>query len=132
MKNICVFCGSSSGDNPAFANAAEVLGRQLAKNNIQLIYGGGKVGLMGIIADSVLGSEGKVVGIIPDFLMKKEVGHMGLTEIHVVESMHVRKQKMAGLADAFIAMPGGYGTLEELSEILTWVQLELIKKPVGV
>lgn len=132
MKNICVFCGSSPGNNPAFVGAAEVLGKQLADNNIQLVFGGGKVGLMGAIADAVLSHGGRAVGVIPDFLMEKEVGHTGLTEMHVVASMHIRKQKMAGLADGFIAMPGGFGTLEELAEILTWVQLELIRKPIGI
>ena len=132
MKNICVFCGSSVGNNPAFTEAAKSLGQQLAANDIQLIYGAGNVGLMGIIAEAVLQNGGKVTGVIPDFLWDKEVGHTGLTEVHVVDSMHIRKQKMASLADGFIAMPGGFGTLEELAEILTWVQLELIKKPVGL
>ncbi|MEM1405622.1 MAG: TIGR00730 family Rossman fold protein [Bacteroidota bacterium] len=132
MKNICVFCGSGTGNDPRFVEAAKSLGRQLASNHIQLIFGGGKVGLMGAIADEVLAHGGKAIGVIPDFLMEKEVGHTGLTEMHVVESMHVRKQKMAFLADGFIAMPGGFGTLEELAEILTWVQLELIRKPVAL
>lgn len=132
MKNICVFCGSSKGNDPQFADAAKSLGKQLADNDIKLIFGGGKVGLMGTIADEVLANGGKAIGVIPDFLMEKEVGHMSLTEMHVVESMHIRKQKMASLADGFIAMPGGFGTLEELAEILTWVQLELIRKPIGI
>ncbi|MEM6360058.1 MAG: TIGR00730 family Rossman fold protein [Bacteroidota bacterium] len=132
MKNICVFCGSSVGSDPRFVEAAKSLGRQLVSNNIQLIFGGGKVGLMGAIADEVLARGGKAIGVIPDFLMEKEVGHTGLTEMHIVESMHERKQKMAFLADGFIAMPGGFGTLEELAEILTWVQLELIRKPVAL
>ncbi|GAA0891725.1 hypothetical protein GCM10009122_14040 [Fulvivirga kasyanovii] len=104
----------------------------MAKKNKTLIYGGGKVGLMGAIADAVMDNGGNVVGVIPDFLMKKEVGHLGLSELLVVRSMHERKQKMAELADGFVAMPGGFGTLEELGEILTWVQLGLIKKPVGL
>ncbi len=132
MKRICVFCGSSSGNNPVFAEAARSLGKQIAEHNSQLVFGAGKVGLMGLLADAVLAHGGKVIGVIPDFLWEKEVGHTDLTELHVVDSMHIRKQKMAALADGFIAMPGGFGTLEELAEILTWVQLDLIKKPVGL
>lgn len=132
MNNICVFCGSSSGIGPLYADQAKNLGVLLAENNKNLVYGGGKVGLMGIIADAVMDNGGTVIGVIPDFLMKKEVGHLGLTELLVVRSMHERKQKMAELADAFVAMPGGFGTLEELAEILTWVQLGIIKKPVGL
>ncbi|MEM8568066.1 MAG: TIGR00730 family Rossman fold protein [Bacteroidota bacterium] len=132
MKNICVFCGSSSGTNPIFNEMAKSLGKELVKNNMRLVFGAGKVGLMGTIADSVLDNGGEAIGVIPDFLWEKEVGHTGLTELHVVKSMHLRKQKMASIADGFIAMPGGFGTLEELAEILTWVQLELIRKPVGV
>ncbi|MEM6737359.1 MAG: TIGR00730 family Rossman fold protein [Bacteroidota bacterium] len=132
MKNICVFCGSSSGTNPIFNEMAKSLGKELVKNNMRLVFGAGKVGLMGTIADSVLDNGGEAIGVIPDFLWEKEVGHTGLTELHVVKSMHIRKQKMASIADGFIAMPGGFGTLEELAEILTWVQLELIRKPVGV
>ncbi|UII33715.1 TIGR00730 family Rossman fold protein [Fulvivirga ulvae] len=132
MKNICVFCGSSHGNEPIYDAEAQTLGKWMAKNNKSLIYGGGKVGLMGTIADAVMNNCGSVTGVIPDFLMRKEVGHLGLTELLVVKSMHERKQKMAELADAFIAMPGGFGTLEELGEILTWVQLGIIKKPVGL
>jgi uncharacterized protein (TIGR00730 family) len=132
MNNICVFCGSSAGNNIEYEIGAKALGKAMAQREIQLVYGGGKVGLMGIIADEVLANKGKVIGVIPDFLMQKEVGHKGLTEIHVVNSMHERKQMMAALSDGFIAMPGGLGTLEELAEILTWVQLELIKKPIGL
>lgn len=132
MKNICVFCGSSSGANDEYKRAAEELGQYLAANDITLVYGGGRVGLMGIIADAVMTNGGKVIGVIPEFLQKKEVGHPGLTEMHVVGSMHERKQMMAELSDGFIAMPGGLGTLEELAEITTWVQIEIIKKPVGI
>lgn len=132
MNNICVFCGSSHGNEPIYTTQAQTLGKLMAKNNKTLIYGGGKVGLMGAIADAVMDNGGNVIGVIPDFLMKKEVGHLGLSELLVVRSMHERKQKMAELADGFIAMPGGFGTLEELGEILTWVQLGLIKKPVGL
>ncbi|MEM7107910.1 MAG: TIGR00730 family Rossman fold protein [Bacteroidota bacterium] len=132
MKNICVFCGSSSGTDPIYSETARLLGRQFVQHNIRLIFGAGKVGLMGVIADTVLDCGGEAVGVIPDFLWEKEVGHTELTELHVVESMHLRKQKMAELADGFIAMPGGFGTLEEVAEILTWVQLALIRKPVGI
>ncbi len=132
MKNICVFCGSAKGNNPVYEAAARSLGQILAEQKIQLIYGGGRIGLMGAIADEVLKNGGEVTGVIPEFLMEKEVGHPGVTTMHVVSSMHERKQKMASLSDAFIALPGGLGTLEELAEILTWVQLELIKKPVGL
>jgi uncharacterized protein (TIGR00730 family) len=132
MNNICVFCGSSAGNKIEYEIGAKALGKVMAQREIQLVYGGGKVGLMGIIADEVLANNGKVIGVIPDFLVQKEVGHKGLTEIHVVNSMHERKQMMAALSDGFIAMPGGLGTLEELAEILTWVQLELIKKPIGL
>ncbi|HET9055114.1 MAG TPA: TIGR00730 family Rossman fold protein [Cyclobacteriaceae bacterium] len=130
--NICVFCGSSSGNNPVYARAAQELGHCLAKDNHTLIYGGGNVGLMGIIADAVLQNKGKVIGIIPKFLMDREVGHAGLTSLEIVTSMHERKKRMADLSDAFIAIPGGWGTLEELAEILTWKQLGLLTQPVGV
>ena len=132
MKNICVFCGSSLGSDTIFRESAEELGALIAKHNFRLVYGGGNIGLMGAIADSVLDNGGQVIGVIPDFLLKREVGHTNLTELIITESMHERKLKMAELADAFIAMPGGYGTLEELAEITTWVQLELMKKPIGV
>jgi uncharacterized protein (TIGR00730 family) len=129
---ICVFCGSSTGLSPVFAEAARNFGALLAKNSITLIYGGGNVGLMGILADTVMANSGEVIGVIPDFLLKKEVGHKGITKLEIVESMHQRKKRMADLADAFIALPGGWGTLEELSEVLTWRQLHLIRQPVGV
>lgn len=132
MKNICVFCGSSKGNNPVYKETAIALGELLAKNEKRLVYGGGNIGLMGAVADAVLKNGGEVIGVIPDFLLKQEVGHLGLTELIVVKSMHERKQKMAELADGFIAMPGGFGTLEELAEILTWVQLKLIDKPVAL
>src|SRR4051812_23719155 len=117
--NICVFCGSSTGLNPSYADAARTLGSLMGKQKIRLIYGGGNVGLMGIVADSVLASQGEVIGVIPDFLMKREVGHTSITRLEVVESMHLRKKRMADLADAFIALPGGWGTMEELCEVLT-------------
>lgn len=132
MNNICVFCGSGKGNEPVYYEKAVAIGKIIAKAGKTLIYGGGNVGLMGAVADSVMENGGSAIGVIPDFLMKKEVGHLGLSELIVVKSMHERKQKMAELADAFLALPGGLGTLEELAEILTWVQLGIIKKPVGL
>jgi uncharacterized protein (TIGR00730 family) len=132
MRRICVFCGSAPGTDPAFLEIARSLGHLMATRNMALVYGGGRVGLMGAIADAVLERGGEVIGVIPDFLWKKEVGHTGLTELRVVESMHERKQQMATLADGFIALPGGWGTLEELAEVLTWQQLELLTKPIAL
>ena len=132
MKSICVFCGSNPGTNPAFSKQARVLGKLLAEKEITLIYGGGGIGLMGIIADAVLENGGKVTGVIPEFLSIKEVGHNSLTQMIVVKSMHERKWQMSELSDAFIAMPGGIGTLEELAEIFTWSVLALHKKPIGL
>lgn len=128
--NICVFCGSGIGVNPVYSGTARTLGLLMAKYSIRLVYGGGNIGLMGIVADAVMEGGGNVTGVIPGFLMKKEVGHKGITDLEVVESMHQRKQRMADLADAFIALPGGWGTLEEVAEILTWKQLGLINQPV--
>lgn len=130
--NICVFCGSSSGHNPVFATTAKELGHLIAANHHHLVYGGGNVGLMGIVADAVLEKGGHVTGVIPQFLMDKEVGHSGLTSLEIVTSMHERKKRMADLSDAFVAIPGGWGTLEELAEILTWKQLGLITQPVAI
>ena len=130
--NVCVFCGSSVGNAPMYEAAARDVGRLIASSNHTLIYGGGKVGLMGAVADAVLENTGKVIGIIPDFLYKREVAHLGLTELQVVTSMHERKMRMADLADAFVVMPGGLGTLDELVEILTWKQLGLINKPIAL
>lgn len=130
--NICVFCGSSTGSNPVFAEAARQLGKLIAKTNSTLIYGGGNIGLMGILADAVLNSSGKVIGVIPDFLVQREVGHHGLTQLEIVSSMHERKKRMADLSNVFIAMPGGWGTLDELAEILTWKQLTLVQTEVGL
>lgn len=132
MKSITVFCGSSSGFRAEYAEAARVLARLFAENNIRLIFGGGKVGLMGIIADEVMRLGGEVIGIIPDSLDRKEVGHRGITELRVVDSMHERKAQMAELADGFIAMPGGIGTFEEFFEILTWAQLGFHEKPCAI
>lgn len=130
--NICVFCGSSFGNNPVYTLAAKELGHNIATGNHTLIYGGGKVGLMGVIADAALAANGKVIGVIPKFLLDREVGHSGLTSLEIVPSMHERKKRMADLSDAFVAIPGGWGTLEELAEILTWKQLGLIAQPVAV
>lgn len=132
MKNICVFCGSSHGSKQIYRESAKTLGLLMAQRKKNLVYGGGNVGLMGTVADAVLENGSDVIGVIPEFLLQKEVGHKGLTELVVVQSMHERKQKMAELADAFIALPGGMGTLEELAEISTWIQLELIKKPIAL
>lgn len=132
LKSICLFCGSSPGVDPAFRLAAAQLGTTLANNNIRLVYGGGHVGLMGVAADACLVAGGEVVGVIPRKLMEKEVGHAGLTQMHVVETMHERKALMTQLSDGFIALPGGYGTLDELFEALTWQQLAYHLLPVGV
>lgn len=130
--NVCVFCGSSTGDNTIYADAARVTGRLIGEARNSLIYGGGNIGLMGILADAVLASGGQAIGVIPDFLMNREVGHRGLSELVIVQSMHERKKQMADLADVFIALPGGWGTLEELAEVLTWRQLGLIDQPIGL
>ncbi|HEX2092192.1 MAG TPA: TIGR00730 family Rossman fold protein [Longimicrobiaceae bacterium] len=132
LKRICVFCGSSPGTRPGYAAAARAVGTLLAERGIGLVYGGGKVGLMGVVADAVLAGGGEVVGVIPEALMAREVGHAGLTELHVVRSMHERKARMADLADAFVALPGGFGTWEEFCEVLTWAQLGLHPKPCGL
>ncbi len=129
MKRVCVFCGSSSGKRPMFAEAADQLAEALVRRELQVVYGGAKVGLMGVVADAVLRRGGKVIGVIPRMLMKKEVVHEGLTELHVVSSMHERKAKMAELADGFVSLPGGLGTWEETLEMLTWAQLGIHNKP---
>lgn len=130
--NICVFCGSGKGNNPVFAEAAHEMATQLFHSQSTLIYGGGNIGLMGILADRLMDLGGKVIGVIPDFLMKKEVGHKGITQLEIVDSMHERKRRMADLTDVFIALPGGWGTLDELAEILTWKQLGLIRGEIGI
>lgn len=132
MKYICVFCGSSSGSDPVYREAAEAMGQAIVRRGSGLIYGGGKVGLMGRVADAVLVAGGEAIGVIPAFLEAKEIAHPNLTHLHVVESMHDRKALMAKLADGFVAMPGGYGTLEEFCEVLTWSQLGLHQKPMGL
>lgn len=130
--NVCIFCGSASGARKDYADAAVEMGGLICKSQSSLIYGGGNVGLMGIVADEVMRLGGHVIGVIPDFLLQREVAHKGITQLEVVNSMHERKRRMADLADAFIAMPGGWGTLDELAEILTWKQLGLIHASVGL
>ena len=132
MKSIVVFCGSSSGVHPVYTEIAKKTGELLAQNHIKLIYGAGNVGLMGVLADAALSRGGKVLGVIPYFLKEKELCHPGLTELHVVNSMHERKIKMAQLSDGVLVLPGGYGTLDELFEMLTLVQLGQEKHPVGI
>jgi uncharacterized protein (TIGR00730 family) len=125
----CVFCGSSAGTNPVYRTAATELGTAFAAANIELVYGGGHVGLMGAVADAVLAAGGTVIGVIPRALAEREVAHSGLTQLHVVESMHERKALMADLSDGFVALPGGFGTFEEFCEAVTWVQLGIQAKP---
>lgn len=132
MRRLCVFCGSSSGTDPAILEATDQLGDAMVERGIDLVYGGGSVGLMGRLADRVLASGGEVTGVIPKGLFGKEVGHTGLTEMIEVDSMHQRKQLMYDLSDGFLALPGGLGTLEELAEIATWAQLGLHGKPIAV
>ena len=132
IKKVCVFCGASPGSDNLYREEAQQFGSILAKNNYELVYGGGSTGMMGFIADACLNAGGKVTGVIPSFLIAKEVGHTGLTEMIEVDSMHTRKQKMADIADAFVALPGGMGTMDELCEIVTWAQLGLHQKPIGI
>ncbi|SES21699.1 hypothetical protein SAMN04487944_12424 [Gracilibacillus ureilyticus] len=132
MKSIAVYCGSSLGNSEVYKKGAVELGKELAKRNITLIYGGSSVGLMGVIADTVLEAGGEVIGVIPTVLSDKEIAHQKLTQLYTVSTMHERKAKMAELADGFIAMPGGAGTLEELFEIITWGQIGIHNKPIGL
>ena len=132
VLSICVYCGSRHGAKASYTSAAQVLGQAIGAQGWQLIYGGGKVGLMGEVADATLAAGGRVIGVIPESLQKREVGHSGLTELHVVRTMHQRKQMMAERADIFIAMPGGIGTLEELYEVWTWRQLGYHDQPIGL
>lgn len=132
MQRVCVFCGSSPGVQPGYLAAARALGDQLARRGLGLVYGGASIGLMGAVADAALAGGGEVIGVIPAALQAKEIAHEGLTRLEVVGSMHERKARMSELADAFIALPGGMGTLEELSEMLTWAQLGLHRKPCGL
>ncbi len=127
---MCVFCGASTGNDPAYAEAGRELGAMMAERGIRLVFGGGHVGMMGLVADAVLGAGGEAVGVIPEHLVEREVGHDRLTELHVVDTMHSRKQKMFDLSDAFTILPGGIGTLDETFEILTWRQLGLHGKPI--
>lgn len=132
MKRICVYCGSNPGRLPAYREAARELGYELVRRGLGLVYGGGGIGVMGAVADAVLERGGEVVGVIPHSLATREVAHAGLTDLQVVASMHERKARMAELADGFIALPGGWGTLEELFEMLTWAQLGMHEKPCGL
>jgi hypothetical protein len=132
MKTLAVYCGASHGVNPTYSDAARALAAALVEHNIGLVYGGGKVGLMGVIADEVLRLGGEATGVIPKALVEREVGHAGLTRLFVVKDMHERKAMMAELSEGFIAMPGGMGTLEELFEMLTWAQLGIHAKPIGL
>ena len=132
MKAVAVFCGGSSGMNAAYTQAAEEVGRELAKRNLTLIYGGGHIGLMGILADAALAAGGEVVGVMPQSLVDREIAHASLSRLEIVPDMLTRKARMAELADAFIALPGGYGTLDELFEMLTWTQIGVQIKPCGV
>jgi uncharacterized protein (TIGR00730 family) len=132
VKRLCVFCGSSTGRQPVYAETARAMARALVDRGLGLVYGGGSVGLMGILADAVLAGGGEVIGVLPRGLARKEYAHGGLTELHLVDSMHERKAMMASLADGFVALPGGLGTLEEVFEILTWAQLGIHQKPVGL
>jgi uncharacterized protein (TIGR00730 family) len=130
IKSLCVFCGAAVGDNPAYAEAARALGHMMGQRGIKLIFGAGHVGMMGIVADAALAAGGDAIGVIPQHLMDRELAHKELTELHVVESMHVRKQKMFDLADAIAVLPGGFGTLDETFEVITWKQLGLHDKPI--
>ncbi|HYF13871.1 MAG TPA: TIGR00730 family Rossman fold protein [Phycisphaerales bacterium] len=132
LRRVCVFCGASAGARPEYARDAALLGRAIADHGATLVYGGGRAGLMGTVADAALDNGGKVVGVITKLLQSRELAHTGNTELHVVETMHERKMMMATLADAFIALPGGLGTLDELFEILAWAQLGIHAKPVGL
>lgn len=132
MRAICVFCGSSPGFDPVYRESASELGREIARRHLRLVYGGGNTGLMGALADSVLGAGGEVIGVIPQALVNKEVAHRGLSELIIVGTMHERKARMADMSDAFVAMPGGFGTFEEFCEVVTWTQLGVHAKPCGV
>jgi uncharacterized protein (TIGR00730 family) len=132
MRRICVFCGSSSGTRQNYQQAAQAVGRLLCRRGIELVYGGGNVGLMGVLANACLNEGGRVIGVIPQALADRELAHTGLTELHIVGSMHERKSLMADLSDAFVSLPGGYGTWEEFFEVLTWSQLGIQRKACGV
>ena len=132
FHRLCVFCGSNTGNSPAYREAAVHVGALLAERSIELVYGGGNVGLMGILADTVLQRGARVIGVIPDFMIAKEVAHYGLTELRIVDSMHERKAVMSDLSEGFLALPGGFGTLEEFCEVVTWSQLGVQSKPCGL
>jgi uncharacterized protein (TIGR00730 family) len=132
MRRICVFCGSSPGNDPAYAALAQAVGQGLARRGIGVVYGGGRVGLMGVVADAALESGGEVIGVIPQAMVDRELAHRGATELRIVGTLHERKAVMAELSDAFIALPGGLGTLEELAEVVSWAQLGLHAKPIGL
>lgn len=129
MNSVCVFCGSSEGSRPVYLEAAREMGAEVARRGLTLVYGGGKVGLMGAVSGAALAAGGEVIGVIPESLVAREIAHAGLTKLHVVGSMHERKEIMAGLSDGFVALPGGYGTLEEFFEALSWAQLSIHEKP---
>jgi uncharacterized protein (TIGR00730 family) len=132
MRRLCLFCGSSAGGSPEYAEGAGAFGRLMVRRGLGLVYGGGHVGLMGVLADAVLGAGGEAIGVIPQALVDRELAHSGLTELRVVDTMHQRKALMADLADGFVALPGGFGTADELFEILTWAQLGMHQKPIGL
>lgn len=132
MKSICVFCGANFNGDPNLKQAVDLLAEVMVSRNIALVFGGGKVGVMGLMADAILQRGGEAIGVIPGFLMDKEVGHTGLTQMHIVENMHQRKQMMNDLSDGILTLPGGFGTLEEFFEVLTWLQLGLHNKPIGL
>lgn len=132
IRRLCVFCGSSTGARPIYSEAAALLGQALANSNVSLVFGGGRVGLMGVLADSVLSAGGQAIGVIPRALVEKEIAHASLTKLHIVESMHQRKAMMADLADAFLLLPGGFGSWEEFCEIVTWLQLGIHRKPCAI
>jgi len=132
LKTICVFCGSSMGSRPVYREKAREFGKLLARKNIDLVYGGSNIGLMRVLADTVMEFGSKAIGVMPDNLVKREVAHRGITKLHIVGSMHERKALMAELSDAFVVFPGGFGTLDEMFEMLTWIQLNLVEKPCGI
>lgn len=132
LRSLCAFCGAAEGKDPAYRAAARDFGILLAREGVALVFGGGRVGLMGVLADAVLGAGGKAIGVIPRILVEREIAHTGLTALHVVDSMFKRKERMAELSDAFVLLPGGYGSLDEFTEAITWAQLGLSRKPCGV
>jgi uncharacterized protein (TIGR00730 family) len=132
MQRICVYCGSSFGNQPIYLETAKAMGEAIARRGDELVYGGGRVGLMGTVADAALAAGGRVIGIMPKFLVDKEIAHVGLTELRVVDTMHARKEMLMRISDALIALPGGWGTYDELAEAVTWAQLGLHEKPIGI